>query len=176
MNLQLLSSLLAVFAPLSFLTVGGGQSIVADIHRQSVNVQGWMSDAQFLDLYALSRITPGPGALLVTLVGWQVAGIWGALLTSVAIFLPSSVLVYALAHVWSRYRGKPLVRAIESGLAPVAAGLILAASCTVLRAAEGGVWAWSVAALSTIALAAWKRLSPLLVLALGGLVFWVALR
>ncbi len=176
MNLQLLSSLLAVFAPLSFLTVGGGQSIVADIHRQSVSVQGWMSDAQFLDLYALSRITPGPGALLVTLVGWQVAGIWGALLTSVAIFLPSSVLVYGLAHVWSRYRGKPLVRAIESGLAPVAAGLILAASCTVLRAAEGGVWAWSVAALSTIALAVWKRLSPLLVLAIGGLVFWVALR
>ena len=176
MNLQLLASLLTVFAPLSFLTVGGGQSIVADIHRQSVAVHGWMSDAQFLDLYALSRITPGPGALLVTLVGWQVAGIWGALLTSVAIFLPSSVLVFGLAHVWSRYRGKPLVRAIESGLAPVAAGLILAASCTVLRAAEGGAWAWSVAALSTVALATWKRLSPLLVLALGGLVFWLALR
>jgi len=170
MNWQLLGQLLAVFVPLSFLTVGGGQSIVADIHRQSVSVQGWMSDAQFLDLFALSRLTPGPGALLVTLVGWQVAGVWGALATSAAIFLPSSVLVYGLATVWSRYRHHKATRAIESGLAPVAAGMILAASCTVLRAAEGGAWAWAVAALSTLVLM-WTRVSPLLMLALGGALF-----
>lgn len=170
MNWQLLGQLLAVFVPLSFLTVGGGQSIVADIHRQSVSVQGWMSDGQFLDLFALSRLTPGPGALLVTLVGWQVAGVWGALATSAAIFLPSSVLVYGLATVWSRYRHHKATRAIESGLAPVAAGMILAASCTVLRAAEGGAWAWAVAALSTLVLM-WTRVSPLLMLALGGALF-----
>src|SRR6187402_573275 len=170
MNLKLLGDLLAVFLPLSFLTVGGGQSIVADIHRQSVSVQGWMSDGQFLDLFALSRLTPGPGALLVTLVGWQVAGVWGALLASAAIFLPSSVLVYGLATVWSRYRTHKATRAIEAGLAPVAAGMILAASCTVLRAAEGGIWAWSVAALSTLVLM-WTRVSPLLMLALGGALF-----
>jgi chromate transporter len=170
MNWQLLGQLLAVFVPLSFLTVGGGQSIVADIHRQSVSVQGWMSDGQFLDLFALSRLTPGPGALLVTLVGWQVAGVWGALATSAAIFLPSSVLVYGLATVWSRYRHHKITRAMESGLAPVAAGMILAASCTVLRAAEGGAWAWAVAALSTLVLM-WTRVSPLLMLALGGALF-----
>jgi chromate transporter len=170
MNLQLLGDLLAVFVPLSFLTVGGGQSIIADVHRQSVSVHGWMSDGQFLDLFALSRLTPGPGALLVTLVGWQVAGVWGALAVSAAIFVPSSVLVYGLATVWSRYRNHKATRAIESGLAPVAAGMILAASCTVLRAAEGGAWAWAVAALSTLVLM-WTRVSPLLMLALGGALF-----
>ena len=170
MNVQLLGDLLAVFVPLSFLTVGGGQSIVADVHRQSVSVHGWMSDGQFLDLFALSRLTPGPGALLVTLVGWQVAGVWGALAVSAAIFVPSSVLVYGLATVWSRYRTHKATRAIESGLAPVAAGMIMAASCTVLRAAEGGAWAWAVAALSTLVLM-WTRASPLLMLALGGSLF-----
>ncbi|WP_367850155.1 chromate transporter [Rhodoferax sp. WC2427] len=174
MKWRLLGDLLAVFAPLSFLSVGGGQSILADIHRQAVGVHGWMTDAQFLDLYALSRITPGPGSLLVTLVGWHVAGFWGALAASVAIFVPSSVLVFGLAHVWSRYRDRPAIRAIESGLTPVAAGMVLAASCTVLRAAEGGVWAWAVAALSTLALA-WTRVNPLLVLAVGALVFLLAL-
>jgi len=173
-DLQRLGDLLAVFAPLSFLTVGGGQSVVADIHRQSVGVHGWMSDAQFLDLFALSRITPGPGSLLVTLVGWQVAGVWGALVASAAIFLPSSVLVYGLARVWSRYRGRPIIRAVESGLAPVAAGMILAASCTVLRAAEGGIWAWSVAAASTLVLMR-TRVNPLLMLALGGAFFLAVL-
>ena len=174
MDLRLLGDLAAVFVPLSFLTVGGGQSVVADIHRQSVGVHGWMSDAQFLDLFALSRITPGPGSLLVTLVGWQVAGLWGALAASAAIFLPSSVLVYGLARLWSRYEGRPIIRAIESGLAPVAAGMILAASCTVLRAAEGGPWAWGVAAASTLILMV-TRVNPLLMLAAGGLVFLAAL-
>ncbi|MEO5795985.1 MAG: chromate transporter [Rhodoferax sp.] len=174
MNFRLLGDLLAVFVPLSFLSVGGGQSILADIHRQAVGVHGWMTDAQFLDLYALSRITPGPGSLLVTLVGWHVAGFWGALVASAAIFVPTSLLVFGLAHVWSRYRDRPAIRAVESGLAPVAAGMVLAASCTVLRAAEGGVWAWAVAALSTLALV-WTRVSPLLMLAVGGLVFLLAL-
>ena len=175
MSFAVLANIFAVFFPLSFLTVGGGQSIVADIHRQAVVVQGWMGDGQFLDLFALSRITPGPGSLLVTLVGWQVAGVSGALVASVAIFVPSSLLVYGLARVWSRYRGSTWVRAIEAGLAPVAAGMILAASCTVLRAAEGGAWAWGVAAVSTVTLVVWSRANALLLLALGGLVFWLAL-
>ncbi|ARP79522.1 chromate transporter [Bordetella genomosp. 8] len=167
--------LFTVFAPLSFLTVGGGQSVVADIHRQAVQAYGWMNDAQFLDLFALSRITPGPGSLLVTLVGWQVQGILGALVASFAIFVPSTVLIYALAHVWQRYKGRVWIRAIETGLAPVAAGMILAASCTILRAAEGGAWAWVVAIASTLLLLR-TRVSPFLLLGGGALVFLVALR
>lgn len=169
-----LLELLRVFLPLSFLTVGGGQSVVADIHRQSVDVYGWMSNAQFLDLFALSRLAPGPGSLLVTLVGWQVSGLAGALVASLAIFVPSSVLVYGLAHVWTRHAGRPWIRAIEAGLVPVAAGMVLAASCTVLRAAEGGAWAWVVAGGSTLALIL-TRLNPLVLLGLGALVFLIVL-
>jgi chromate transporter len=166
--------LLRVFLPLSFLTVGGGQSVVADIHRQSVEVYGWMSNAQFLDLFALSRLAPGPGSLLVTLVGWQVSGLVGALVASFAIFVPSSILVYGLAHVWTRHAGRPWIRAIEAGLVPVAAGMVLAASCTVLRAAEGGAWAWAVAGASTLALML-TRVNPFLMLGLGALVFLIVL-
>jgi chromate transporter len=168
-------NLFAVFAPLSFLTVGGGQSVVADIHRQAVETYGWMNDAQFLDLFALSRITPGPGSLLVTLVGWQVQGLFGALIASFAIFVPSSVLVYGLARVWQRYQGRIWIRAIEMGLTPVAAGMILAASCTILRAAEGGAWAWVVAIASTAILLR-TRVSPFLLLGGGALIFLIALR
>jgi chromate transporter len=167
--------LFAVFAPLSFLTVGGGQSVVADIHRQAVDAYGWMNDAQFLDLFALSRITPGPGSLLVTLVGWQVHRVVGALVASFAIFGPSTVLIYALARVWQRYNGRIWIRAIENGLAPVAAGMILAASCTILKAAEGGAWAWAVAIVSTLLLLR-TRVSPFILLGGGALVFLIALR
>ncbi len=165
---------LQVFVPLSFLTVGGGQSIIADIHRQSVDVYGWMTNAQFMDLFALSRILPGPGALLVTLVGWQAAGLGGALLASAAIFIPSSLLVYGLAHLWTRFKSTRAIRAIEAGLVPVAAGMVLAASCTVLRLAEGGAWAWGVAAISTVALM-YTKVNPFLLLGLGAVVFMLVL-
>lgn len=170
MLLHRLWQIVRVFTPLSFLTIGGGQSVVADIHRQSVTVQGWITDAQFLDLFALSRLTPGPGSLLVTLVGWRAAGWAGALLASAAIFLPSSLLVYSLARIWARHRGAGWQKVVETGLAPVAAGMILAASATVLEAAEGGWLAWTVATGST-ALLLFTRVSPFLLLGAGAAVF-----
>lgn len=174
MNMATLHDLFSVFTPLSFLTVGGGQSILPDIHRQAVDSYGWINDAQFLDYFALSRITPGPASLLVTLIGWQVGGWAGAIAASIAIFLPCSLLIYALARVWARYRRTTCIRAIEAGLVPVAAGMILASSCTILRAAEGGAWAWAVAALSTVALV-YTRVSPFIMLGLGAGIFFVAL-
>lgn len=164
--------ILLVFLPLSFLTVGGGQSIVADVHRQAVEVQGWMGDARFLELFALSRLLPGPGALLSPMVAWQAAGLAGALVATVAIFLPSSLLVYALAGLWRRSRGAAWTRVVEQGLAPVAAGMILAAGATLLRAAEGGPLAWAVAGLSTLLLMT-TRISPFLLLPVAGLLFWM---
>jgi chromate transporter len=158
---SILLRLLIVFVPLSFLSVGGGQSIIADIHRQSVGVYGWMTDARFLDLFGLSRMTPGPGSLLVTLVGWQAAGWAGALVATAAIFVPSSLLVYGLARLWARYRGAPWQRAVEAGLA---------ASFTLLQAAEGGVLAWAMAAIACLALL-FTRVSPFLLLGAGAVLF-----
>lgn len=162
--------LLIVFVPLSFLTIGGGQSVIPDIHRQSVLGYGWLTDGQFMQLFALSRAAPGPGSLLVTLVGWKAGGWVGALVASLAIFLPSSILVYSLARLWDRYRDALWPRAVEAGLAPVAAGMIFAAAGTVLGAAEGGALAWAVAGLSACALM-FTRITPLPLLGGGALAF-----
>src|SRR4051794_23332753 len=97
---DLLWAIAAIFVPLSFATIGGGQGIMPEIHRQAVVQQGWMPEQQFVLDFALSRLAPGPGSLLVTLIGWQVAGWAGALVASVAIFLPSSLLLYGLARLW----------------------------------------------------------------------------
>jgi chromate transporter len=170
MRSDLLWTMLVIFAPLSFATIGGGQSVIAEIHREAVVQQGWISEQQFVYDFALSRLAPGPGSLLVTLIGWQVAGWAGALVASVAIFLPSSLLLYGLARLWARFRGRPWQRAVERGLTPIAAALILAGSLTILQAAEGGWLAWAVAGLSTVALMA-TRVSPFVLLTLGALVF-----
>ena len=93
-----LVALAVLFAPLSLVSVGGGQTLVAEIHRQVVGGHGWLTEGQFVDAFAISRMAPGPGTLLVTLIGWRVAGLAGALVASVAIFVPSALLVYGLAR------------------------------------------------------------------------------
>jgi chromate transporter len=170
MRSQTLLALLAVFVPISFTTIGGGQSVISEIHRQAVDQHGWVDEEAFVTFFALSRLAPGPGSLLVTLIGWRAAGWAGALVASAAIFVPSSLLLYGVARLWVRHRGTRWQRAIERGLAPIAAGLILAAALTLLQAARGGPAAWAVAGASTLALSA-TRASPFLMLGAGAAVF-----
>jgi chromate transporter len=170
MNDNIFLKMIVYFVPLSFLTIGGGTSVIADMHRQTVDVYHWFTDEQFLSIFALSRMAPGPGTLIVTMLGWKVAGLPGALVASVAIFMPSSLLVYGLARLWSRYRGAKWQTAIEMGLAPIAAGMVLVSSFTLLEAATGGLLAWIVAGTSMLALSL-TRINPLYLIAIGGLVF-----
>jgi chromate transporter len=167
---KVLVSLLAVFAPLSLATIGGGQAILADVQRQVVEVHRWLTPAQFLNDFAISRMAPGPGSLLATLIGWQVAGVAGALVATVGIFGPTIILIYGVANLWSRQRGAPWQLALERGLRPVAAGMILAAVYVLFRSLEGGWLAWLIALVSTGMLTV-SRVSPVLVLAGGAAAF-----
>ncbi len=164
-----LIALLIVFIPLSLLSIGGGPSILAGI-QNAVEARAWMSERDFIDLFAIARAAPGPGVLLATLVGWKVAGIPGALVASLALFVPSSIVYYAIARHWSTHRGKTWHNALELGLAPVAAGLILAGSLVILRASGGDPLLWTIAAASTAILLWLPKLNPLWVLGAAGVV------
>lgn len=164
-----LTNLLLLFAPLSLLSVGGGQSVLAEIQTIVVG-NGWLTQQEFLDTYAVARIAPGPNSLIVTLIGWKVAGWQGALVASIAIFVPSSLLLYSFINVWGRFRGATWQLAVERGLGPIASGLILASSAALLQHAEGGWIAWLLAA--AICIAALKTAwSPILMLFAGAAVF-----
>lgn len=165
-----LGALAAVFAPLSLVSVGGGQTVIAGIHRQVVDVHGWLTPAQFVTDFAVSRMAPGPGSLLATLIGWQVAGLPGALVATLAIFGPSCLLIYGVALAWKRARGARWQRALEGGLRPVAAGMILAAALVLLQSLAGGWLAITVALAATAALLA-TRADPILLLGAGAAVF-----
>jgi chromate transporter len=165
-----LLALFAVFAPLSLVTIGGGQAVIADYHRQVVAVHHWMTETQFLNAFAISRMAPGPGSLLVTLIGWQVAGFWGAVVATLGIFGPTAFLIYGVARLWARYRGARWQVALERGLRPVAAGMILASTYVLLQSLEGGWLAQGIAFASTGILML-TRLNPMLLLACGAGIF-----
>ena len=155
-----LLALVLVFAPLSLLSFGGGNAVLADIAQQSIAVHGWTSEREFADLFALSRAAPGPGSMLAALIGWKVAGTVGALAATAAFYVPGAVLVYAAARLWGRWRGTLWHTAIERGLAPVAAGLFLSGGIAVLRATPAGWPVWAAAVVVTAALLRWPGLHP----------------
>ena len=166
-----LVALAVVFAPLSLLSFGGGNAVIADIAQQSIHVHQWTDARQFADLFALSRATPGPGSMLATLIGWKAAGFSGAVVATIAFYLPSAVVVFALAGLWRRWQGSLWHSAIERGLAPVAAGLFLASGIVVLRASPGGWAVWVAALVTTAALLRWPRLHPVPLLLAGAGLF-----
>jgi len=92
----------------------------------------------------------------------------------VALYLPSSLLVYGAARLWSRWRGSVWHTAVERGLAPVAAGLLLSGGIAVLRVSPGGPAVWAAAVIATVLLLRWPRLHPLALFAASGALFGIA--
>jgi chromate transporter len=166
-----LVALLFVFVPLSLVSIGGGPAVLAEMQHEAVVVHGWVTQRQFGDLFAISRAAPGPGALLATLIGWQAAGWLGALVVSLAFFLPSSIVVYVAARFWNRWRGSAWHSAVEDGFVPIAAGLVLAGAVAVLQSGGSDALAWGTA-FCVAACRLWRpNFHPLIALGLGAALF-----
>ena len=164
-------ALILVFVPFSLVSIGGGASIFAGVQHQSVDVHRWVTAREFIDLFALARAAPGPGSMLITLIGWKVAGLSGAFVATAALFVPASVLCYVLARIWNAHRGKTWHKALEIGLAPIGTGLILAGAIAVLRLAGASTASVVVAGIVAAILGFRPRVHPLVLLAGGGAVF-----
>jgi chromate transporter len=154
------------FLVLSLLSFGGANAIIPEMHRRAVELEHWMNDADFAQLFALSQAAPGPNVLIVSLIGWKVAGVIGGLVAMGAMCAPSSLLTYYVAHAWERFRDHPLRIAIQRALAPVTVGLVLASGYVLARASDDAWAAYAVTA-ATFALSLATRVHPLWLLAVA---------
>ena len=140
----ILWELAAQFLVLSLLSIGGANAIIPEIQLRVVETKQWMSDAEFAQLFALSQAAPGPNMLIVSLIGWKVAGIVGGIVAMLAMCAPSSLLTYGIAHAWERFRDAPWRIALQRALAPVTVGLILASGYVLTRTADHSWAAYAV--------------------------------
>ena len=90
MNISLLGDLAQQFTLLSFLAIGGVNELIPEIHRRVVDNAHWLTDADFAQAFAIAQAAPGPNMLIVSLIGWKVDGVLGALVCTIAICAPSS--------------------------------------------------------------------------------------
>ena len=163
-----LTQLFLSFSLFSLMAVGGANALVPEMHRQAVELHGWMSGSEFAALFAIAQAAPGPNVLLVTLIGWKVAGLSGALVCTLAMCGPSSILAFGVAKLWDRFRTSPWRQAIQRGLAPITIGLVLSSGYLLSQAADHTWLAYALTGL-TISVGLFSRLNPLWLLAGGGL-------
>lgn len=74
----LLGTLAVQFTLIALLAFGGANAVLPEMHRQAVELRGWVTEQQFADMFAISQVVPGPNVMIVTLIG-QLAGLFGAL-------------------------------------------------------------------------------------------------
>jgi chromate transporter len=163
------------FGLLSLLAVGGISSIMPEMQRIVVEQQQWVSAAEFTQLFAISQAAPGPNVLIVSLVGWKLAGLAGALVALAGICVPATALAWWVGAVWERFRDAPWRMLVQRALAPVSIGFVFAGGY-VLATPEGLGWRNAAIALASAAMLYGTRANPLWILAAGGVAGWLLLR
>jgi len=161
-----LVTLALIFAELSLLAFGGGNTILPEMQRQVVDIHHWMTAQEFGALFALAQAAPGPNMMVVPLVGWHVAGFSGVLVTSLAKFGPSSLVTGFALRLWERFKDRPWRRTVQAGLVPVTAGLVTASAIVITHASASSWGTILIAAIVAIATTT-TRIHPLLALAAG---------
>ena len=168
MNDSPLLSLAGYFSLLSLFAVGGANAAIPEMHRVAVDVMHWMSDRQFADMFAIAQVSPGPNIIIVTLIGYHVAGFAGAAVATTAMCGPTCLMAFVVARTWDRFKDAPWRIAIQAGLVPLSLGLIAASAFVLARTADHNVYAGILTAV-TAAVAFATRINPLWLFAAGGL-------
>src|SRR5207253_2855516 len=148
---SLLGSMSLFFAKASAFTFGSGLAIVPFLHQGLVHDHHWLSEQQFVDAVAMGLISPGPVVIMATFAGYVVYGIAGALVATVAVFLPVYFFVIVPGPFLRRHGEQPRLQGFIKGATAAAAGAIAGAAIVI---SEQVITAGASVAIALVALAA----------------------
>ncbi|HRM58828.1 MAG TPA: chromate transporter [Megamonas funiformis] len=116
------------FVQVGLFCVGGGYASMPLIQAQVIDVHGWLSMSEFIDMFTISQMTPGPiGINAATFVGMKVAGFLGAIVATLGFVTPSFILGIILAKLFFKYGNIGVIKGILNGLRPAVVALICSA-------------------------------------------------
>jgi len=162
------------FGVMSLFAVGGANAALPEMHRIAVDVQHWLTDKQFADVFAISQLSPGPNVLIVTLIGYTVAGVTGALVATLAMCLPTALMAYGVSRILTKSSHSRWPAIIQSALVPLSIGL-MGASGFILARASDHTWVAAAVTIGAAVLAAMTKLNPFWMLLAGGCLGFVGL-
>jgi len=179
-----------LFCTLSLSAFGGGKVVLPTMHHDAVqtrpdysfNNHQWMDDADFVNLFSISMAAPGPSMMVVTLVGLKAClpygtavAILGALVATLAMFVPSSFLVYFAGKWWDSWEESPWRHSIMDAIMPISTGLILAATWIIAKTSIHSV-PTAIMGVVALLLMLFTKINPVLMMGVAGAISWVFLR
>jgi chromate transporter len=164
--MSILFSLFLKFSAFSLIAFGGINALLPSLLNLSVYQEHWIDLQTFSDYFAIAQAAPGPNFMTVTLIGWHVGGIIGALLATLAIAWPSSILVYYLQRLILGMNDEHKKKAIQYAAAALAIGLVLSSAWQIALQINHSYAAYGLT-LFTIGLTVFTRWHPLYLIALG---------
>ncbi|CAN5238305.1 chromate transporter [soil metagenome] len=166
----MLVPMLLYFSLMSLTAIGGGVIMLApDVHRWVVDAHHLMTSEDFAAAFTIAQASPGPNVLFISLIGLKVAGVPGALASTVAVVLPSFLFTLAVVRFGSHRPAGPFGNAIKRGLAPISVGLLAAGGLVLAKAADSGVIALLMTA-ATVALMVRTKINPVWLIAIGAVI------
>ena len=119
--------LLFSFIKIGLFSFGGGYAMIPLIQRE-IEMHGWISPSEFVDIIAIAEMTPGPIAInSATFVGYKAAGLFGSVVATIGVALPSLIIILLVSNFFFKFQKKPVNIMIFYGIRPVITGLIAAA-------------------------------------------------
>jgi chromate transporter len=166
-------SLIAHIALLAIISFGGVPGVLPDLRDFIVTANGWLTDREFVDCFAIVQAIPGPNMILMmSLIGWKVGGLATAIASALVTFLPSCALAYTAFRFWDRHGGAIWQQRVRRGLGPVAIGLVIAGDFVMAHTGNVG-WSSLAVTAAAVGLMLTTRINPLWLVcagrALGGL-------
>ncbi len=173
--MKILIDLFLVYFKIGIFSFGGGYAILAFMEHEIIDVQGWLTVNEFIDVVAISQMTPGPIAVnAATYVGYKTAGVMGALFATVGVISVSMILILTAAKLLEKNKNSEFIKGMFRGLRPAVMGLISVAAYSVGKTAivDGKT---IIIAIVTVIVAYKTKVHPIIMILMAGccgLVFW----
>ncbi|MBU3579439.1 chromate transporter [Polynucleobacter sp. 73C-SIWE] len=165
--MSILLSLFLKLSAFSLVAFGGVNALLPVLFNLAVNQEHWIDVQTFSDYFAIAQAAPGPNFMTVTLIGWHIYGVIGALLATVAIAWPSSILIYFLQRFIRGMKNPLRKKTIQYAAAALAIGLVLSSAWEIALQINHSLAAYLLT-IATIAITFFTRWHPLYLIAIGG--------
>jgi chromate transporter len=164
--MNVLISLFLKLSAFSALAFGGINALLPALYELSVNQEHWLNTQTFADYFAIAQAAPGPNLMTVTLIGWHAGGVLGAIVASIAICWPSSIMVYFLQRYITNLRNPTTKQTVQFAASALAVGLVLGSAWSISQQITQSISALLLTLVS-IAVILFTRWHPLYLIALG---------
>ena len=159
------------FLKIGLFGFGGGYAMLSLIQSEIVDKNGWLTNAEFTDIVAISQITPGPIAInSATYVGYTATGnIWGSLLATLGVCLPAATLMMLITKFYLKLKDNPTIKNIMFGMRPMVVALIGSAAMILINPANFIDRISYIIFFVSLLLCTLTRVNPILIIVLSGI-------